>query len=120
MSGAQPPPSHLDNALAGEVATIAAAWTRIEQLVDTWPHPPTALLAAGRVATQVAALGLAAKGAALRGRQARRWRAQDDLSLAGLGDGLAALGLGEPGTDKKSLAAKLVRQGAPTPEGEPP
>jgi hypothetical protein len=119
MPGAQPtpPPDDLTQALAGEVATIAAAWTRIEQLVDACPDPPTALVAAGRAADAVAAL--VPKGAALRGRQAIRWRDRDRLSLASLGDELDALGLGREGTDKKGLAAKLVRQGAPTPEGEP-
>ena len=122
MPGAQPtPPDQLTQAIAAEVHAIAAAWQRVEQLVDTCPDPPTALVAAGQAADAVAALALAAKGGALRGRQAIRWRDRDALSLASLGDELGALGLGEPGKDKKGLAAKLVRQGTvPTPEGAPP
>jgi hypothetical protein len=114
-----PRPPDLAAAVAAEVAAIAAAWERIEDLVDGHPDPPQALLVAGDAAEGVAALELPAKGLRLRGRAARRWRDRDELSLAGLGGQLEGLGLGEPGKPKTSLAQKLVRAGGPTPEEGP-
>jgi hypothetical protein len=111
-------PATLTAQLAAEVDGIAAAWKRITELVDGVADPATALLAASTAAELVADLHLPAKGLTLRGRQARRWREQEELSLAGLGRGLDQLGLGEPGTDKKPLAAKLVRAGLE--EGDAP
>jgi hypothetical protein len=119
MPGPTPPPAlppALTAAVAAHADAIRAAWKAAAEAIDAWPDPAAALLAAGELDDVAAELPPA--GAALRGRQARRLRERDKLSLAGLGERLGELGLGEPGKDKKPLAQKLVRAG--TPEGAAP